>query len=78
MMDDWGSQNSLLINPKTWVKIFKPLYKDYINIAKKHGKKTFMHSDGYTLEVIPHLIDVGLDAINTQIFCIGLEKLGAV
>ena len=69
MMDDWGSQNSLLINPKTWVEIFKPMYKDYIDIAKKHGKKTFMHSDGYTLQIIPHLIDLGLDAFNTQIFC---------
>ncbi len=75
IMDDWGSQNSLLINPKTWVEVFKPLYKDYIDIAKKYGKKVFMHSDGYTLEIIPHLIDLGLDALNTQIFCIGIEKL---
>ena len=75
MMDDWGSQRSLLINPKTWVEIFKPMYRDYINIAKKHGKKTFMHSDGYTLAILPHLIDLGLDASNTQIFCMGMEKL---
>ena len=75
MMDDWGSQNSLLINPKTWVEVFKPMYKDYIDIAKKHGKKTFMHSDGYTLQIIPHLIDLGLDAFNTQIFCMGVDKL---
>ena len=75
MMDDWGSQKSLLINPKTWVELFKPMYRDYINIAKKYGKKTFMHSDGYTLEIIPHLIDLGLDAFNTQIFCMGMEKL---
>lgn len=75
MMDDWGSQRSLLIDPKLWVKVFKPLYRDYIAIAKKYGKKTFMHSDGYTLDIIPHLIDLGLDAFNTQIFCIGLDKL---
>ena len=75
MMDDWGSQKSLLINPKTWDGIFRPMYRDYIDIAKRHGKKTFMHSDGYTLEIIPRLIDLGLDALNTQIFCVGLEKL---
>ena len=74
-MDDWGSQKSLLINPKTWVELFKPLYRDYINIAKKYGKKTFMHSDGNTLVIIPHLIDLGLDAFNTQIFCMGMEPL---
>ncbi len=74
-MDDWGMQNSLLINPETWIDIFKPLYKDYINIAKKHGKKTFMHSDGNILSIIPELIDIGLDAINSQVFCMGFDQL---
>lgn len=75
MMDDWGSQRSLLISPKTWAEIFKPMYREYIDIAKKHNKKTFMHSDGYTLQIIPHLIDLGLDAFNTQIFCMGMDVL---
>ncbi len=74
-MDDWGTQNSLLINPDTWVKIFKPLYKDYIDIAHKYGKKAFMHSDGNTLAIYPHLVELGLDAFNSQIFCIGAENL---
>jgi len=74
-MDDLGSQNSLLINPEVWRELFKPMYKDYIAIAKKHGKKTFMHSDGYILDIIPDLIDMGLDALNSQIFCMGTEKL---
>ncbi len=74
-MDDWGSQNALLIDPVLWVRLFKPMYRDFINIAKAHGKKTFMHSDGNTLAILPHLIELGLDAINTQIFCIGVEKL---
>ena len=75
IMDDWGSQRSLLIDPSIWRRVFKPLYKDYINIAHAHGKKMFMHSDGYTLQIIPDLIDLGLDAFNTQIFCIGIDKL---
>ncbi len=74
-MDDWGSQRSLLINPELWRDIFKPMYRDYINIAKKYGKKIFMHSDGNTLSILPDLIELGLDAINTQIFCIGIENL---
>ncbi len=75
MMDDWGSQNDLLINPQIWDEIFKPMYRDYIDIAHSHGKKMFMHSDGNTLRIIPKLIDLGLDALNTQIFCIGVDKL---
>ena len=74
-IDDWGSQKSLLINPRLWDEIFRPMYQDYIDIAKKYGKKTFMHSDGYTLDLFPRLIDMGLDAINSQIFCMGVDKL---
>lgn len=74
-MDDWGSQKSLLISPNHWRSIFKPLYKEYIEIAHDNGKKAFMHSDGYIMEIIPDLIEIGLDALNSQIFCMGLENL---
>jgi uroporphyrinogen decarboxylase len=74
-MDDWGSQNTLLINPKLWEEIFKPMYKDYIDIAHSHGKKMFMHSDGNILSIIPQLIDIGVDALNSQVFCMGVENL---
>ncbi len=75
MMDDWGAQQQLLINPRIWREIFKPMYRDYIDIAHKHGKKMFMHSDGHTLAILPDLVELGLDAINCQIFCMGVEKL---
>lgn len=75
IMDDWGTQYTLLIDPKAWVKIFKPMYADYCAIARKYGKKVFLHSDGHTLAIIPHLIELGVDAANLQIFCIGMENL---
>ena len=77
IFDDWGSQNSLLINPLLWRELFKPLYKDYIDIAHRAGKKAFMHSDGYTLAIYPDLIELGLDAFNSQIFCMGVDQLAA-
>jgi hypothetical protein len=75
MMDDWGSQQDLLINPELWVDIFKPMYKDYIDIAHGAGKKMFMHSDGHTLSIYPHLVELGLDAFNSQIWCMGIDNL---
>ena len=74
-MDDWGAQRGLLIHPDMWRKIFKPMYRDYIELAHAHGKKIFMHSDGYTLDILPDLVELGLDAINTQIFCMSPELL---
>jgi hypothetical protein len=76
--DDWGSQNRMLINPKVWRELFKPLYKDYCDIAKKHNKKVVMHSDGYILDIIPDLIEIGVDAINPQIDVMPLDSLSEV
>ena len=74
-MDDWGSQNTLLISPHLWRSLFMPMYRDFIDIAKRYGKKAFMHSDGNTLQILPDLIGLGLDALNAQIFCIGIQNL---
>ena len=76
-MDDWGSQNSLLIPPSTWREVFKPLYRDYCNLARRHGKFVFMHSDGYILDIYQDLAEIGVHAINSQIFCMGLEQVAA-
>jgi uroporphyrinogen decarboxylase len=76
-MDDWGAQASLLISPAMWRELFKPLYKDYIDLAHSKGKKIFMHSDGYITDIIPDLIDIGLDVLNSQVFCMDVEDLGA-
>lgn len=75
-MDDWGSNESLLIRPAVWREIFKPLYKDYCDIIHRHGKFAFFHSDGHIEEIYPDLIEVGIDAINSQLFCMDIEKLG--
>lgn len=76
-MDDWGAQRSLLISPDMWRKVFKPLYKDYIDLIHSRGKKAFMHSDGYIIDIIGDLVELGLDALNSQIFCMNMEDLGA-
>ncbi len=76
-MDDWGSQRSLLINPETWRQVFKPLYKDYCDIAKAHGKMVFMHSDGCIQQIYPDLIELGVDAVNSQLGCMDLKWLEA-
>jgi len=75
-MDDWGTQNALLASPEIFRRFFKPMYKEYADIAHSYGKKIFMHSDGFILDIIEDLIDVGIDALNSQVFCMGLQKLG--
>ena len=74
--DDWGSQVSLLINPDMWRKFFKPLYKEFVDMVHNAGKFAFMHSDGYIFDIYEDLIDIGMDAVNSQLFCMPIEEIG--
>lgn len=74
-MDDWGAQHQLLIPPRLWRHLFKPLYKDYCDLAHAHGKFTFMHSDGYIAEIYEDLVEIGVDAINSQLFVMDMADL---
>jgi uroporphyrinogen decarboxylase len=75
-MDDWGTQKTLLISPKLWREFYKPLYKDYCDIMHSRGKFVFFHSDGNIESIYPDLIEIGIDAVNSQLFCMDIERLG--
>jgi len=76
LMDDWGTQKGMIVAPELWRKLFKLLYKDYVELARHYKKYVFFHSDGYIIDIIPELIEIGVDALNSQIFCMGVESLG--
>ena len=73
--DDWGSQRGLLISPAQWRRIFKPLYLDYFQMVHQAGKKVFFHSDGCIIDLYDDLIEIGVDAINSQLFCMDIEEV---
>jgi len=77
-MDDWGTQNQLLIPPAIWSQLFKPLYRDYCELAHSYGKFVFMHSDGHISAILPELIEIGVDAINSQLFCMDLGEIARI
>ncbi|MBO3803771.1 MAG: hypothetical protein JTT11_07900 [Candidatus Brockarchaeota archaeon] len=62
--DDLGDQNNLFFAPKLWREIFKPRYASLFSEYKKFGAKTMFHSDGNCFELIPDLVDAGLDILN--------------
>ncbi|MDP6116233.1 MAG: uroporphyrinogen decarboxylase family protein [Planctomycetota bacterium] len=74
--DDWGSQTSLLIAPEMWRHFFKPLYRQYCEIIRSSGKRVFMHSDGHISAIYEDLIEIGVDAVNSQLFCMDIEDIG--
>jgi len=76
LMDDWGSNTALLISPDMWRALFKPLYKAYCDIIHAAGKFVFFHSDGNIEAIYGDLIEAGVDALNSQLFCMNIEELG--
>jgi uroporphyrinogen decarboxylase len=73
--DDWGSQISTLISPADFREFFKPCYRELFARVKKSGKKIFFHSDGWIYELYDDFLELGIDAINTQVWCMGIEKV---
>ena len=74
-MDDWGGQQALLISPEQWRRLFKPLYRQYCDMIHSAGKKVFFHSDGHIFDIYEDLIEVGVDAVNSQLFCMDIEEI---
>jgi hypothetical protein len=74
--DDWGAQTRLLIDPSVWRDLFKPLYRDYCQILRGGGKYVFFPSDGFIEAIYPDLIEIGVHALNSQLFCMDVEALG--
>ena len=74
--DDLGSMRQILITPDLWRKFYKPSYKRYCDLIHEGGAKSWMHSDGAIDEIIPDLIEVGLDILDpVQAECVDIEKV---
>jgi uroporphyrinogen decarboxylase len=73
--DDWGAQNSLLISPESWRTFFKPVYKKMFEKLIDRGIDVHFHSDGYIIDIIPDLIDIGVKVLNCQSSVMDLDLL---
>ena len=62
--DDWGIQTSLFIPPALWRRLIKPRLQELYAIVKEHGGLVFQHSCGHIGEIVPDLIELGLDVLD--------------
>ena len=77
--DDLGMQTGLQISPEIYRKFIKPCHKRlYSFIRSKTKAKIWMHSCGSIYDIIPDLIEVGVEVLN-PVQCsaknMSLEKL---
>jgi uroporphyrinogen decarboxylase len=64
--DDVAMPTHLMISPATWREFFKPRLQDVIHAAREEAPDllVFYHSDGNFTDLIPDLIEIGVNVIN--------------
>lgn len=63
--DDFGSQRGPLISPTTLNRLFAPKKKEFFDMVHSYGAKVSHHCCGSSRQLIPHFIDMGMDALQT-------------
>ncbi len=66
LTDDWGTQTGPMISPKLFEHFFLPRYRQLFSAVHAQGWKVWMHSCGRINDLIPLLIDAGVDVLNMQ------------
>ena len=63
--DDLGTQESLLISPKMYREILKPIHADLIAYTKERtNAKVLFHTDGDVQPLIDDFVEIGIDILN--------------
>jgi uroporphyrinogen decarboxylase len=75
--EDLGSQESLLFSPAQIREFLLPRMKRMMDLVHSAGAYVFTHSDGAVRDIIPDLVDIGVDVLNPiQWRCQGMEREG--
>jgi uroporphyrinogen decarboxylase len=65
IVDDYGDQRGVPIGPDRWRTFIKPRLAKLYERIHAAGKKTFHHSCGNIFPIIPDLLDIGLDVLQS-------------
>lgn len=62
--DDVATQTSLMISPQTWRDEVRPHQARLVDLAHGRGIPVMYHCDGAIYQLIPELIELGVDVLN--------------
>ncbi len=63
--DDLGTQDRLMISPKMYRQVLKPIHADYIAfIRQRTPAKVFFHTDGDVFDLLDDFVEIGIDILN--------------
>jgi uroporphyrinogen decarboxylase len=64
IVDDYGSQNGMIMSPALWKKLIKPRLAKIYAVYKNAGIPVIHHSCGNITDIIEDLIEIGMDVLN--------------
>ena len=64
--EDMGNQNGRMFSPKDFHEVFRPALQRFIDLAHRHGAKAMLHCCGDSHEIMPDLMDMGLDILDAM------------
>ena len=74
--DDVASQLSLMMSPQSWRELVKPYLQQNFDVGKNRDLWVAYHCCGALRDIIPDLIEIGLDVLNpVQCNCPGMDPL---
>lgn len=74
---DFGMQDRLLMSIPMWREFVKPYLKRLVDVAHTGGIKYMVHSCGAIRELIPDMIEIGVDILDPiQVMAKGMEPEG--
>jgi uroporphyrinogen decarboxylase len=73
--DDLGGQSTPLFAPRTYRDLVKPLHAELFSFIRARTRaKVFFHSCGAIRELLPDLVEIGVDVLNpVQVSATGME-----
>jgi uroporphyrinogen decarboxylase len=75
--DDYGGQQALQVHPDLWREVFKPRLRQLLTGIKADAPHAalFFHSCGAVRDILPDLIEVGVDILNpVQVSATGMDS----
>ena len=74
--DDVAGQTNLVMSPRSWKRLVKPHLQRVVDVGKREGLPVAYHCCGAVRNIIPDLIEMGIDVLNPiQCNCPGMDPL---
>jgi uroporphyrinogen decarboxylase len=75
--NDFGAQTGPMLSPKFFRRFIVPHLERFTDLGHEFGKYVVLHCDGSIRHLLPDLIAIGMDGIQSvQPYCAGMELRG--